>query len=188
MKKFFILCLLLPISAFANDEVVTNKWQPYIGANIGVNASDVRVEGDDFFDFGAVSNFELGGRYNRYRLALNYQSRAEVSELFQILFGHTIAIKNDALRVNGYYDYISSKNFAMYIGAGLGLNRYDYTITERYNNTSREKHGITFTTGLNTGMSFSFWHLSIDLGFAVDYIVSPRIISYSPNIGLRYNF
>jgi len=188
MKKVIagLIVLSVPVCALAENDI--SKWQPYIGANVGVTASDTRVEADDFFDFGAVGNFELGVRYNRYRLALNYQSRAEVSEMFQILAGHTSAIKNDAIRINGYYDYLSSKHFAMYIGAGIGGDRYHYTITPNYNAPTKEKHGITFTTGLTTGMSFSFWHLSLDLGFSFDYIVSPRIYSYSPNIGLRYNF
>lgn len=204
MKKNLIVCLicLTPFYAYASgndkspnmaDSVVqqeiTPKWQPYLGLNMGINASEVTAHSEDFFDFGAVFNFEAGARYKkRYRLALNYQSRAEVSELFQILFGHVIAIENNAIRINGYYDYVSLKHFAMYIGGGVGGDRYDYKITDRYNNSTTEKHGITFTAGATTGLSFSFWHLAIDLGFSFDYIANPQIYSYGPNIGLRYNF
>ncbi len=204
MKKFFPIYLICVMSFYANalandrslntaDSAVLQesapKWQPYIGVNFGINASDVSVHGEDFFDFGGVFNFEAGARYNkRYRLALNYQSRAEVSELFQILFGHVISITNDAVRINGYYDYVSLKHFAMYIGAGLGGDWYDYKITERLDNSEKSEHGLTFTAGATTGLSFSFWHMAIDLGFSFDYIVYPQIYSYGPNIGLRYNF
>ncbi len=204
MKKFLTVCLicLTPLYAVASvddksadvaDSAIqqesTIKWQPYLGVNMGINASEVSVHGEDFFDFGGVFNFEAGARYNkRYRLALNYQSRAEVSELFQILFGHVIAISNDAVRINGYYDYVSLKHFAMYIGAGLGGDWYDYKITNRADNSEKSEHGFTFTAGATTGLSFSFWHLAIDLGFSCDYIAYPQILSYGPNIGLRINF
>ncbi|MBO4480554.1 MAG: outer membrane beta-barrel protein [Alphaproteobacteria bacterium] len=189
MKKFLLTSLLVMIPCVAVCETTEQNWHAYLGANMGINASDVTVKGEDFFDFGGVFNFELGARYKqRYRLALNYQSRAEVSELFQILFGHVISITNDAIRINGYYDYVSLKHFAMYVGAGLGGDRYDYTITNRADDSKKSKHGITFTGGATTGLSFSFWHIAIDLGFSFDYIAEPRIYSYGPNLGLRYNF
>ena len=193
MKKILLtyIVAMLPCVAYgATDKALdTSKRNIYIGANMGISASDVTAHGEDFFDFGGVFNFEIGARFNnRYRLALNYQSRAEVSELFQILFGHVISVTNDAIRVNGYYDYVSLKHFAMYIGAGIGGDRYDYKITDRYDNSTTEKHGITFTAGATTGLSFNFWRMGIDLGFSFDYIAEPRIYSYGPSVGLRFNF
>ena len=198
MKKLilFVMLITMPIAAMAQDtpytansEIQTEQnWQYYISANIGAIASDVKIKDDSFFDFGGVTNFEIGAQYNRYRLALAYQDRAEVSELIQILAGHTVSLENKALRVNGYYDYVSSKSFAMYVGLGLGIDRYDYTIEERYSGRKESKHGPAFTGGVSTGMIFSFWHLGIDLGFAVDYVSYPRMYSFGPTIGLRYNF
>lgn len=189
MKKILVLWLgiIMPFGVLAGEN--KDVWQPYISANFGVTASDVKIKEDDFFDFGAVTNFEFGTRYDsRYRLSLSYQSRAEVSELFQILAGHTVAISNNAIRVNGYYDYVSLKHFFMYIGAGVGGDLYDYKITRNYDNTTDKGHGITFTGGLNAGLGFNIWHFSLDLGFAADYIAYPRVYSYGPTLGLRYNF
>lgn len=189
MNKLFLMFFLIIFPCVAFGETNWHEWKPYIGTNIGISASDVAANGEDFFDFGGVWNFEFGARYhNRYRVALNYQHRAEVSELFQILVGHTISVENNALRINGYYDYVSSEHFAMYVGGGIGGNHYDYTITNRLNDSVIEKHGITFTAGAITGLSFNFTHIGLDLGFAFDYIVEPRIYSYGPNIGLRYSF
>jgi opacity protein-like surface antigen len=188
MKHILILLFLVaPCVVFGETD--KQNWKPYLGANMGLSASDVTAHSEDFFDFGGVFNFEAGARYKtRYRIALNYQSRAEVSELFQILFGHVIAIKNDAIRVNGYYDYVSTRHFAMYIGGGIGGDIYDYKITNRYDNSTIKKHGIAFTAGAMTGISFNFWRMGIDLGFAFDYIANPQIYSYGPNLGLRFNF
>lgn len=198
MKKLilFVMLIIMPVAAMAQDAPYTadsgiqteQNWQYYISANIGAIASDVKIKDDSFVDFGGVTNFEIGAQYNRYRLALAYQDRAEVSELIQILAGHTVSLENKALRVNGYYDYVSSKSFAMYVGLGLGIDRYDYTIEERYSGRKESKRGPAFTGGVSTGMIFSFWHLGIDLGFAVDYVSYPRMYSFGPTIGLRYNF
>ena len=190
MKKLLIGAILAIVPFVATAEYIpsANQWNYYISANVGAFVSDVDIKDDSFLDFGGVTNFEFGGKYNKYRVALALQNRAEVSELIQILVGHTVSIENTALRLNGYYDYVSGEHFAMYVGAGLGVNRYDYTIQERYTNFEESKHGLSFTGGVNTGMIFSFWHMSIDLGFAIDYISYPHIVSYGPSIGLRYNF
>lgn len=187
MKKILLTSLLVitPCCVNASEQ----NWNTYIGMNAGICASDVTVHDDDFFDFGGVYNFELGARYKkRLRLALNYQSRAEVSEFFQILLGHSIAITNDAIRVNGYYDYVSLNWFSMYIGAGVGGDRYSYKITNRADNSTSSKHGFTFTGGVSTGLSFRLGQVHIDLGAIFDYINEPRIYSYGPNLGIRYNF
>ena len=189
LKKILCAFILTTVSYGAVLADEENIWNTYIGMNIGISASDVTARGEDFFDFGGVYNFDFGVRYNkRYRFSLNYQSRAEVSELFQILFGHVISVRNDALRINAYYDYVSMEKFAMYIGAGIGGDRYHYEITKRYNNSTESKNGFTFTSGATTGLSFRMWRTNLDIGFSFDYIAEPRIYSYGPNIGLRYNF
>ncbi len=189
MKKILLAGFIAIIPCMAIAEQDTPDWNVYIGSNIGISGSDIKVHNEDFFDFGGVYNFELGARYNkRLRLALNYQSRAEVSELFQILFGHTISVTNNALRVNAYYDYVSLRVFSMYIGAGIGADKYHYTITDRINDITKSKHGFTFTGGAMTGISFKMGRFQLDLGGAFDYIAEPRMFSYGPNIGLRYNF
>lgn len=189
MKKIFLSALIAIIPYVAIGAQPEQNWNSYIGANMGLSATDITVNGEDFFDFGSVYNFEVGARYKkRSRLALNYQSRAEVSELFQILAGHTISVTNNALRINAYYDYVSLDKFAMYIGIGAGGDRYSYKITDRYNDATESKHGFTFTGGASTGISFRMGHFYLDLGAAVDYIAKPKMLGFGPNIGLRYNF
>ena len=192
MKKFLITMLMLaPISAIAadsSDAPAQNKWRPYISGNGAFMVSDVKIKHDDFFDFGAKGSFAIGARQNRYRAELAYESHAEVSELFQILAGHTVALGNQSVRINGYYDYVSTKHFAMFIGAGLGPNWYDYTISEPYIDRVTKKDGVSFIMGADTGLSFNIWKFSIDLGFGFDYITFPRVYSYGPNLGLRFTF
>ena len=190
MRKllFGILLIFMPLLAMADTMPGADQWKYYISANVGAFVSDVEIKDDSFLDFGGVTNLEFGGKYNKYRVALALQNRAEVSELIQILVGHTVSIENTALRLNGYYDYASGEHLALYIGAGIGANRYNYEIQERITNRTESKHGLSFTGGVNTGMIISFWHLGIDIGFAVDYISYPHIVSYGPMIGLRYNF
>lgn len=193
MKRFLIGLLFLFLPVFVNAETVPNatespKWTPYLSANVAGMISDVKIKHDEFFDFGAKGSFAIGARKNRYRLELAYESHAEVSELFQILAGHTVALGNQSLRINGYYDYVSTKYFAMFIGAGVGPNYYDYTISEPYINKIRKDEGLSFIAGANTGLCFNVWKFSIDLGFAFDYITYPRVYSYGPNMGLRFTF
>lgn len=191
MKKIslIVFALTIPCVAFGTEETIpTPDWNYYVGTNLGFSGSEIKVHDEEFFDFGGVYNFEVGARYKkRTRLALNYQSRAEVSELFQILLGHTITVSNNALRVNAYYDYVSLKVFSMYIGAGIGGDRFHYKITDCYN-TIKSKHGFTFTGGAMTGISFKIWRFQLDFGAVFDYIAEPQMFSYGPNFGLRYNF
>lgn len=189
MKKILLTSFFAILPYYANATQYEQNWNPYIGMNFGICASDVTVHDEDFFDFGGVYNFEVGTRYKeRVRLALNYQTRAEVSEFFQVLLGHSISITNDAIRVNAYYDYVSLNWFSMYIGAGIGGDRYSYKITDRADNSTLSKHGYTFTGGVSTGLSFRLWQMHIDLGAVFDYIAEPEIYSYGPNIGIRYYF
>ena len=121
MKKLLLgvfLCFV-PLGAMAKYTPVPDQWNYYISANVGAFVSDVDIKDDSFLDFGGVTNFEFGGKYSKYRVALALQNRAEVSELIQILVGHTVSIENMALRLNGYYDYASGEHLALYVGAGL---------------------------------------------------------------------
>lgn len=191
MKKILMYsCLILmPLTAFAETAPEShNTWNPYISWTGAIMASDVKIKHDDFFDFGAKSAFAIGARHNRWRAELAYDVHAEVSELFQTLAGHTVALGNESVRINGYYDYVSTKHFFMFIGAGMGPNWYDYTISEPYINRTRKGKGISFATGANTGLGFNIWKFSIDLGFGFDYITYPRVYSYGPNMGLRFTF
>jgi len=192
MKKILLqlFALIIPCMAFGTEEPKpVSDWNYYIGTNLGFSGSEIKVHDEEFLDFGGVYNFELGARYKkRLRLALNYQSRAEVSEFFQILFGHTIAVSNNAFRINTYYDYVSLNVFSMYIGAGVGGDIYHYKITDRINDTTESEHGFTFAGGAMTGISFKIWRMQLDFGVVFDYIAKPQMFSYGPNIGLRYNF
>lgn len=176
------------VAETATSENENSKWNVYISADIAGMVSDVKIKHDDFFDFGGKSSFAIGAKHNRYRLELAYEAHAEVSEFFQILAGHTVSLTNQSLRVNGYYDYVSCKYFAMFISAGVGPNYYEYKISEPYINSVRKDNGISFVAGANTGLSFNIARFSLDLGFSFDYITYPRVYSYGPNIGMRFTF
>ena len=190
MKILLIgVCIAIaPCVAMAENIPNANQWKYYISGNIGGVVSDVDIKDDSYLDFGGITTIEFGAQYNRYRLGLAWQSRAETSEILQVLIGHTASIKNDALRLNGYFDYISTEHFSMYVGAGLGVNRYDYTIQSRWPKYEESKHGASFIGGFSTGMIFSGDHFGFDIGFIIDYISYPRAYSYGPTIGLRYVF
>lgn len=192
MKKIFLTSLFfMPCFAFADDVAGTSgadSWKYYIALNGEAFVSDVAIKDDTFLDMGAALGVEFGAQYNRARVAVAFQDRGEASGIFQALVGHTASIENISLRVNGYYDYVSKERFAMYVGAGLGANRYDYKIQQRYPNREESEHGLSFIGGVSTGMIFSGEHFGVDVGFAVDYISFPRIYSYGPTLGLRYKF
>jgi opacity protein-like surface antigen len=173
------------IPSASND---ANAWKYYIGMNMGMFLSEAEIHDDSFVDFGVSGALEFGARYNRYRVGVALKNAAEVSGVFQALFGHTIGMENISLRLNGYYDYVSRESFAMYIGAGLGANHYDYEIKEQYNGRDEHKRGFSFVAGANTGMSFGGGHMRFDIGFGVDYITFPNVLNYGPTVGLRYNF
>ena len=194
MKKILLCTLLLfaPMVSFAenipsasND---ANAWKYYIGMNMGMFLSEAEIHDDSFVDFGVSGALEFGARYNRYRVGVTLKDAAEVSGVFQALFGHTIGMENVSLRLNGYYDYVSRESFAMYIGGGFGVNHYDYEIKEQYNGRDDHKRGFSFAAGANTGLSFGGGHMRFDIGFGVDYISFPNVVSYGPTVGLRYNF
>ncbi|MBO4626129.1 MAG: hypothetical protein J5679_02545 [Alphaproteobacteria bacterium] len=195
MKKILLCTLLLftPMVSFAESIPSTpnndaDAWKYYIATDMGIFLSDVEIHDDSFVNFGVSAALEFGARYNRYRLGLKLKDAAETSGVLQALFGHTVGVENVSLRLNGYYDYVSRESFAMYIGAGLGVNHYDYEIKEQYTGRDDHKRGLSFIGGLNTGMSFGGGHLRFDIGFAFDYISFPQTYSYGPTVGLRYNF
>ena len=194
MKKILLCTLLLftPLVSFAENIPNTpndaGTWKYYIAADMGLFLSEVDIHDDSFVDLGVSGALEFGARYNRWRFGLAFKDSAEVSGAFQALFGHTVGMENKSLRLNGYYDYVSRESFAMYIGAGLGANHYDYEIKEQYNGRDEHKRGFSFVAGANTGMSFGGGHMRFDIGFGVDYITFPNVLSYGPTVGLRYNF
>ena len=194
MKKLLLCTLLLfaPLASFAENIPNTSNdadtWKYYISADMGLFLSEVDIHDDSFVDFGVSGALEFGAQYNRWRLGLALKDAAEVSGIFQALFGHTVGMENTSLRLNGYYDYVSRESFAMYIGAGLGANHYDYEIKEQYNGRDEHKRGFSFVAGAKTGMSFGGGHMRFDIGFGVDYITFPNVLSYGPAVGLRYNF
>ena len=192
MKKYLLCTLLLftPLVSFAENipNESMRQWNYYIAADMGVFISDVEINDDTFLDLGVSGMFEFGAQYNRYRLGISLKDAGEASGVIQALAGHTVGIENISLRLNGYYDYVSYKGFAMYVGAGLGVNRYDYKIKEQYTHREESDIGASFTAGAKTGMTFGGGHMRFDIGFAVDYISFPRIYSYGPTVGLRYNF
>ena len=88
--------------------------------------------------------------------------------------------------VNVYYDYIRSKNFAMYIGSGIGIDYYELTMktwTDYY-----EDSGYSCILGGYTGLTFIMDKFSIDLGINYYYVDKPETNTFAPKISVRYAF
>ena len=135
---------------------------------------------------GFLGNLALGLQYNRLRAELSYQERAEVSELVETMLGLVSTLYIRAGMANIYYDYVRSKNFAMYIGTGIGVDYYELTMkswTDLYTD-----NGYSCILGGYTGLTFIIDQFSIDLGLNYYHINRPETNSYAPKISFRYAF
>lgn len=187
MKKMYVFALcMLPTMSFAD---ASEDWRFYLRADAGLTYSDLTVKDYDLSGFQGMFNFAGGAQYDRWRVELNFQERATVSEMFSSLLTQTMAtMEQHALMVNGYYNLLSSKYFAWYFGAGTGLNSYESVI--KYQNTGLEitEDGYSAIVGAYTGLSINFEHIGIDLGVDYYYTYKPNQNTIVPKIGLRVIF
>lgn len=189
MKKMCVLALsVIPTFAFA-DNNINDNWRFYLRADAGITYADFMVDDYDLGGFQGMFNFAGGAQKGRWRAELNYQERATISEMFSSLLTQTTAsMEQHGFLANGYYDVLSFKHFAWYVGAGAGVNNYEKIIS--YNNTGKEKieNGYSMMLGAYTGASINFEHIGIDLG--VDYYYTYKLNQHAltPKIGLRVIF
>lgn len=185
-KTSVIIFSLLPTIAFAAEN---DNWRVYLRADAGITYSDLTVDEYDLGGFQGMFNFAAGAQKERWRVELAYQERATVSELFSSLLTQTMAsMEQHAFLLNGYYDVLSSKYLAWYIGAGAGLNAYEKTITYQTSGIEKIEDGFSSIFGAFTGVSLNFEHVGIDLGVDYYYTYKPNLNSLVPKIGLRVIF
>lgn len=187
MKKISIIALsLLPTMALATEN---ENWKIYLRADAGITYSDLTVDDYDLGGFQGMFNFVAGGQKGPWRAELAYQERATVSELFSSLLTQTMAsMEQHALLLNGYYDVLSYKHFAWYVGGGAGLNSYEKIIKYQDTGTEIVEDGYSPIFGAFTGLSLNFEHIGVDLGVDYYYTYKPSLNSIVPKIGLRVIF
>lgn len=154
---------------------------------MGFMVAESKIRGYDFIDFGIATNIAGGIRYNNFRADLSIYDRSGVSEVVQILLGNYVTIYNSSLMINGYYDVLSSKYFDMFLGVGIGPNKYSYDITDNGRKFSEKGYSISSSAvgGISINTNFG---LSFDATFEYNYITKVKMESYVTKLGLRYTF
>ena len=191
MKKIIFLLLFIFVcstNVFALEDDVLYK---YINLDACLSMGSTQTydnEGDErgMVSVGFLGNIAFGLQLNRMRYEIAYQERAEVSELLQTMLGLISTLTIRACMANVYYDYLRSEHFAMYIGAGAGVDYYKLTMktwTDYYEDT-----GYSCILGGYTGLTFIMNQFSIDLGLNYYYINKPETNSFAPKISFRYAF
>jgi opacity protein-like surface antigen len=191
MKKIFLLFLFVlfcSTNVFALEDDILYK---YVNLDACLSAGTTETYDKKGSRWGMASigflyNLAFGLQYNRLRCELAYQERAEVSELVQTMLGLISTFSTRAGMINGYYDYVRSEHFAMYIGTGVGVDYYELKMRNWVENY--EDSGYSCILGGYTGLTFIMDQFSIDLGLNYYYINKPETQTFAPKISFRYAF
>ena len=192
MKKTALLILFVIICTTNVFALENDTLYKYVKLDLCLSAGSTETydkEGDErgMVSIGLMVNTAFGLQFNRFRYELSYQERAEVSEIVQTMLGLVSTLTVRAGMANVYYDYLTSRHFAMYVGAGVGMAYYDLTMktwTDYY-----EDSGYSCILGTYTGLSFIIKDVFfIDLGIDYYYINKPETNTFAPKIGFRYAF
>ena len=185
MKKVALLILFVFVcttNVFALEDDTLYK---YVNLDLCLSAGSTETYDQDGDKRGMVSiglmvNTAFGLQLNRFRYEISYQERAEVSEIVQTMLGLVSTLTVRAGMANVYYDYLTTRHFAMYVGTGVGLAYYDLTMktwSDFY-----EDSGYSCILGAYTGLTFIIKEaFSIDLGI-------PETNTFAPKISFRYAF
>ena len=191
MKKIIALILFVFICSTNVFALEDDTLYKYINLDTCLSMGSTETydnKGDTrgMVSVGFLGNIAFGLQFNRMRYELSYQQRAEVSEIVQTMLGLISTLTIRALMANIYYDYLRTKRFAMYIGAGAGADYYELTMkswTDLY-----EDSGYSCILGAYTGLTFIISPVSIDLGINYYYIDKPETNTFAPKISVRYAF
>lgn len=191
MKKILFLILLIFICSTNLLALEDNILYKYINFDACLSVGTTETYDKKGNEWGMASvgflyNIAFGLQYNRLRCELAYQERAEVSELVQTILGLVSTFSTRAGMINGYYDYVRSENFAMYIGTGIGVDYYELKMKNWVENY--EDKGYSGIFGIYTGLTFIIDRFSIDLGLNYYYINKPKTNTFAPKISFRYAF
>ncbi|MDD5021390.1 MAG: hypothetical protein PHR82_04520 [Endomicrobiaceae bacterium] len=175
------------------EEPKKSRYHPYIRTDIGFTytAFDIKYQGEtaQFTGFQGMFNLAAGVKKERTRFELEYQSRATVSDVLFLIAGATASVENNAVMANAFYDFVSYKYFALYIGGGAGVNMWTNNYKNIITHVVTTDKGTSLTGGIYLGAS-----INIPIGFSIDfgvdylYISEPQMNSFVPKIGVRITF
>ncbi|MCL2144489.1 MAG: hypothetical protein FWH43_03230 [Endomicrobia bacterium] len=210
MKKIILAfaLLVLPVTAFAvSFKAAGYDWRPYITMDIAAAGGIVEVPPPDNIPgwelrnataIGALFNLGAGIKHNRVRTELSYFTRASMNFPVSWIFTGTVsASAEQAGMINFYFDYVSTRVFAMYIGAGGGLSSWNQSTAYLWESShggdgkkhTYEREGLDFIYGLYSGISFTVKNrVSFDLGFIYYHTNGLNINSFGGKLGTRYTF
>lgn len=191
MKRIIVFILFIFIctkNSFALEDDVLYK---YINLDtcLSVGSTETYDNKDNkrrMVSIGFLGNLAFGLQLNRMRYELSYQERAEVSEMLQTMLGLVSTLTIRALMANVYYDYLRSKRFAMYVGAGAGADYYELTM-KSWSDLYKDS-GYSCILGAYTGLTFIINQFSIDLGINYYYVDKPETNTFAPKLSVRYAF
>ncbi|MCL2799367.1 MAG: hypothetical protein FWD54_03725 [Endomicrobia bacterium] len=201
MKKLaFVLLSLtfLPVMAFAYSfEAAGVDWRPYISmdAQLSLGIVEVQTPEADWglkkaTSIGGLFNMGLGVKHERARMELSYLSRGSANDILSWLFTGVISASSEqAGMINFYYDYLSTRVFAMYIGGGAGISSWEQRTNYVWlgSDYTYNRSGTDFIGGIYTGMSFTIADaFSIDLGLNYYRTSVLNFSSFGWKFGLRY--
>lgn len=175
------------------EEPKKSRYHPYIRMDMGFTYTgfDIKYQGETakFSGFQGMVNFAAGVKKERTRFELDYQSRATVSDVLFIIAGSTASIESNSVMANAFYDFVSYKYFALYIGAGAGLNMWTNNYKNNITHVVTTDKGSSFTGGIYLGASINI-PIGFSIDFGVDYlhVSEPQMNSFVPKIGARITF
>lgn len=169
----------------------TERIHPYIRADAGLTytAFDVKYQDvtKELTGLQAMYNFGAGIKYKKGRFELAYHKRATMSDFLFFIINTNAWVENNAVMANAFYDYVSLKYFALYIGGGAGVNMWNSefkSFGDKYTDSGTSFiGGVYLGASINTPIGFS-----IDFGVDYFYVNEPLMNSFVPKIGARLTF
>ena len=168
--------------------------RPYVRADAWLTYSSFELgSGEDLTGFQFIGNLALGAEYKRSRVELAYQPREAVSDVIYMLADTFASVSGDVFMVNYFYDFFYAKYFDLYIGAGVGVDKWESVSRATISGSKDVKDdGTSFIGGLYLGMSFNipmkYIVTSLDMGVDYYYERHFKTNNFVPKVGLRFGF
>jgi len=172
------------------DTSADDKIHPFIRMDMGFTYASFSYKNASLGEFQGMYDLGAGIQYKRGRFELNYQARQSVSNPISAIFGLGITeVSMNSIMLNAYYDFVKSKSFAMYIGAGAGGNFWNLKTHDSILHEDNEYSGTSFAGAGYLGMIIGlFAGLGMDLGLDYYFVNDLQMNTIMPKIGLRYTF
>lgn len=172
------------------DKSADGKIHPFIRMDMGFTYASFSYKNASLGEFQGMYDLGAGIEYKRGRFELNYQARQSISNPISAVFGLGITeVSMNSIMLNAYYDFVKSKSFAMYIGAGAGGNFWNLTTHDSILHQDQSYSGTSFAGAGYFGMIIGlFAGLGMDLGLDYYFVNDLKMNTIMPKIGLRYTF